>query len=206
MEIEKSILFALRQTDFPEYDSLLNPNGVIAVIANQDQPEPRAPYLLINLINTRKIGMPYKSVINDGINIKERIYQVKDFYVSLTLHAKTKDPSQEWFKHLENGIHSDMVSWAFSQQGLGLVESDDIIYQSQPISGVAYKRAMMNITVRAEISDSYKVNFIDRVEIDGYLSGKHYTFFANTYPVSFLPTAGGLLETLVNNYLPETPQ
>ena len=129
MEIEKAVLYALRHTDFPEYDATLNPNGVIPVIANLDQPEPRAPYLLIDTINTTKIGLPYKSVINDGVDIKEHMFQVKDFYVSLTLHATTKDTSQEWFKHFENGVHSDMVDWAFSQEGLALVESESILYQ-----------------------------------------------------------------------------
>lgn len=179
MEIEKAVLFALRDTDFPEYDKLTNPNGVIPVIANLDQPEPRAPYLLIDIINTTKIGLPYKSVINDGIDIKEHIFQVKDFYISLTLHATTKDISQAWFKHFENGVHSDMVDWAFAKEGLSLVESEDIMYLSQPVSGVAYKRAIMNITLRAEIQEAYKVNFIQSVSVSGSLSGKQFTFFDN---------------------------
>lgn len=170
MEIEKAVLYALRHTDFPEYDKLLNPNGVIPLIANLDQPEPRAPYLLINVINTTKIGLPYKSVNNDGVDIKEHIFQVKDFYVGLTLHATTKDISQEWFRHFENGVHSDMVDWAFSQEGLALVESDNIMYQSLPISGTAYKRAIMNVTLRAEIQEGYKVNFLQGVEVEGNLT------------------------------------
>ena len=170
MEIEKAVLFALRDTDFPEYHKITNPNGVIPVIANLDQPEPRAPYLLIDIINTTKIGLPYKSVINDGIDIKEHIFQVKDFYVSLALHATTKDVSQAWFKHFENGVHSDMVDWAFSQEGLALVESESILYQSLPISGTAYKRAIMNITLRAEVQESYMVKDIRQVEITGNLT------------------------------------
>lgn len=169
MEIEKAVLFALRETDFPEYHTLDNPYGVIPVIANLDQPEPRAPYLLIDIINTTKIGLPYKSVINDGIDIKEHIFQVKDFYVSLALHATTKDVSQDWFKHFENGVHSDMVDWAFAKGGLSLVESEDIMYLSQPVSGIAYKRAVMNITLRAEIQEAYKVSNINSVKVDGTL-------------------------------------
>lgn len=170
MEIEKAVLYALRHTDFPEYDAALNPNGVIPIIANLDQPEPRAPYLLIDTINTTKIGLPYKSVMNDGVDIKEHMFQVKDFYVSLTLHATTKDVSQEWFRHFENGVHSDMVDWAFSQEGLALVESESILYQSLPISGTAYKRAIMNVTLRAEVQESYKVNFLQGVEMQGNLT------------------------------------
>lgn len=169
MEIEKAVLFALRETDFPEYHKITNPDDVIPVIANLDQPEPRAPYLLIDIINTTKIGLPYKSVINDGIDIKEHIFQVKDFYISLTLHATTKDISQEWFRHFENGVHSDMVDWAFAKEGLSLVESEDIMYLSQPVSGVAYKRAIMNITLRAEIQEAYKVFNINSVKVDGTL-------------------------------------
>lgn len=170
MEIEKAIIYALKETDCPLYDSTIRPDGIIPVIANLDQPEPRAPYLLIGIINTTKIGLPYKSVINDGIDIKEHVFQVKDFYVGLTLHAATKDTSQEWFRHFENGVHSDMVDWAFSQEGLALVESEDIMYLPQPVSGTAYKRAVMNITLRAEIQDNYKVNFLNRVNIEGSLS------------------------------------
>lgn len=169
MEIEKAVLFALRETNFPEYHKITNPDDVIPVIANLDQPEPRAPYLLIDIINTTKIGLPYKSVINDGIDIKEHIFQVKDFYISLTLHATTKDISQEWFRHFENGVHSDMVDWAFAKEGLSLVDSEDIMYLSQPVSGVAYKRAIMNITLRAEIQEAYKVFNINSVKVDGTL-------------------------------------
>ena len=201
MEIEKAVLFALRDTDFPEYDKLTNPNGVIPVIANLDQPEPRAPYLLIDIINTTKIGLPYKSVINNGVDIKEHIFQVKDFYISLTLHATTKDVSQEWFRHFENGVHSDMVDWAFSQEGLALVESEDIMYLSQPISGVAYKRAIMNITLRAEIQEAYKVNFIQSVSVSGSLSGKQFTFFDNKQLIDSVYIIGNPLSYLVNKDL-----
>lgn len=178
MEIEKVIIYALKNTDCPLYDPIIRPDGIIPLIANLDQPEPRSPYLLINIINTTKIGLPYKSVNNDGVDIKEHIFQVKDFYVGLTLHATTKDVSQDWFRHFENGVHSDMVDWAFSQEGLALVESDNIVYQSLPISGTAYKRATMNVTLRAEIQEGYKVNFLQGVEIEGN-SGIYYVNVEN---------------------------
>lgn len=202
MEIEKAVLYALRETDFPEYHKVNNPLGVIPIIANLDQPEPRPPYLLIDTINTTKIGLPYKSVINDGIDIKEHIFQVKDFYLSLVLHATTKDISQEWFRHFENGVHSDMVDWAFAQQGLALVESESIIYQSQAISGTAYKRAIMNVTLRAEIQEAYKVNYIDKVLIEGSLSGRQFTFFQNEQSIPSLLLYADNLSTLVNEKLP----
>lgn len=202
MEIEKAVLYALRETDFPEYHKIDNPLGVIPIIANLDQPEPRPPYLLIDTINTTKIGLPYKSVINDGVDIKEHMFQVKDFYLSLVLHATTKDVSQEWFRHFENGVHSDMVDWAFAQQGLALVESESIIYQSQAISGTAYKRAIMNVTLRAEIQEAYKVNYIDKVLIEGSLSGRQFTFFQNEQSIPSLLLYADNLSTLVNEKLP----
>lgn len=170
MQIEKSIIYALKDTDCPLYDPITRPDGIIPIIANLDQPEPREPYLLINIINTTKIGLPYKSVVNNGIDIKEYIFQVKDFYVGLILHTTTKSEFQDWFNHFENGVHSDMVDWAFYQQGLALVESEAIMYQPLPISGTAYKRAIMNITLRAEVLEKYMVKDIKRVNIEGNLT------------------------------------
>lgn len=170
MQIEKSIIYALDKTDCPLYHPVSRPDGIIPIIANLDQPEPREPYLLINIINTTKIGLPYKSVVNNGVDIKEYIFQVKDFYVGLTLHTTTKSEFQDWFNHFENGVHSDMVDWAFYQQGLALVESESIMYQPLPLSGTAYKRAIMNITLRAEIQEAYMVKDIRQVEITGNLT------------------------------------
>lgn len=168
MEVEKLIIYALKDTDCPLKTSL-NPDGIIPIIAALDQPEPRSPYLLIDLINTRKIGMPYKSVTHEDGNTKEHVFQVKEFLIGLTLHAPTKDVSQEWIRHFENGIHSDMYSWAFTKQGLGLVSADDLLYRFESISGTAYKRAILNITLRAEVSDDFIVNNLNRVEVEGQL-------------------------------------
>lgn len=169
MEIEKLVINALKDTDCPLYDKVLNPDGIIPIIAALDQPEPRSPYLLIDLINTRKIGMPYKSVSHTETNTKEHVFQVKEFLVGLTLHAPTKDASQEWIRHFENGIYSDMYSWAFTKQGLSLVSGSDLLYRFESISGTAYKRAILNLTLRAEIADEYVVNNLNRVEVIGYI-------------------------------------
>ena len=188
MEIEKAVIRALEKTDCPLYDPITRPDGIIPVIANLDQPEPRAPYLLISLINTTNIGLPYKSVVHNSIDVKEHIYQVKDYYVGLTLHASIKDESQQWFKHFENGVHSDMVDWAFAQNGFALVDSDSILYQPLPISGTAYRRAIMNITLRAEVEDSFTVNSLNRVLIEGYIEDSLKGYAGDvvadvTYPV-----------------------
>lgn len=173
MDIEKLVIYALKDTDCPLYDKTLNPVGIIPIIAALNQPEPRAPYLLINVINTRKIGLPYKSTIHKSTDVREHIFQVKEYLISLTLHAKTGDVAQEWFRHFENGVHSDMVDWSFTNQGLSLSSATDIVYQQQPISGVPYKRAIIDLTLRAEVQEGYGVNHLNRVNIEGAIGDKH---------------------------------
>lgn len=170
MNIEKLVIYALKDTDCPLYDKTLNPAGIIPIIAALNQPEPRAPYLLINVINTRNVGLPYKSTNHKSIDVREHVFQVKEYLISLTLHAKTGDTAQEWFRHFENGIHSDMVDWAFTKQGLGLVNSGGIMYQPQPVDGKNYKRANIDITFRAEILDEFFVNDIKQVTVEGILN------------------------------------
>lgn len=167
MDIEKLVIRALECTDCPIYDKVLYPNGIRLVIASLKQTEPAAPYLLINVINTRKIGLPYKSTIHEVSNVREHLFQVKEYLVSLTLHAKNNDDAQGWFKYFENGIHSDMNDWAFTKQGLSLVSATDMMYQHTPVSGVPYKRAIIDLTLRAEVQESYKVFSVDRVNITG---------------------------------------
>ena len=169
MDIEKLVIYALKDTDCPLQDSK-NPNGIIPIIATLNQTEPRAPYLLINIINTRKIGLPYKSTIHKASNVREHLFQVKEYVVSLTLHAKNNDDAQDWFRHFENGIHSDMNDWAFTKQGLSLVSSTDIMYQHTPVSGVPYKRAIIDLTLRVEVQEDYKVFSVNRVNITGSTS------------------------------------
>ena len=170
MDIEKLVIYALKDTDCPLYDKVLNPTGIIPTIASLNNPEPRAPYLLINIINTRKIGFPYKSTNHKVSNVREHLFQVKEYLVSLTLHAKNNDDAQDWFRYFENGIHSDMNDWAFTNQGLSLVSSTDIMYQHTPVSGVPYKRAIIDLTLRVEVQEDYKVFSVNRVNITGSTS------------------------------------
>lgn len=167
MNIEKLVIYALQDTDCPFFDEITNPFGITPVIASLKQTEPPAPYLLINTINTRKIGLPYKSTIHEASNVREHLFQVKEYLVSLTLHAKSNDITQEWFRYFENGIHSDMNDWAFTKHGLSLVSATDIVYQHTPVSGVPYKRAIIDLTLRVEVQEDYKVFSVDRVNITG---------------------------------------
>lgn len=167
MDIEKLVIHALEDTDCPLYHKVSNPDGIIPIIATLKQTEPRAPYLLINIINTRKIGLPYKSTIHEASNVKEHVFQVKEYLIGFTLHAENKSVAQKWFRHFENGIHSDMYDWAFTKQGLSLVSATDIVYQHTPVSGVPYKRAIIDLTLRVEVQEDYKVFAVDRFNITG---------------------------------------
>lgn len=173
MDIEKLVIYALKDTDCPLYDKITNPVGIKPVIASLKQTEPAAPYLLFNTINTRKIGLPYKSTIHEVANVREHLFQVKEYLVSLTLHAKNDDVAQEWFRYFENGIHSDMYDWAFTNQGLSLVSATDIVYQHTPVSGVPYKRGVIDLTLRVEVQESYDVKPLNRVNIEGAIGDKH---------------------------------
>lgn len=162
MQIESSIIQALKNLEMPE--------SIIPVLADRSGVEPRAPYLLINIINSTNIGLPTKSLSHTNLSSTERLLQVRDYYVSFTFHADAKDPVQDWVQSFYTALQSDLVDYAFSQQGLGLVDAENIMYQPQPVDGVNYKRSIMNITLRTEIEDKFTVNRLKGVEYEGIIS------------------------------------
>lgn len=161
MYIETAIINALKAIDMP--------TDIIPVLSDRDGVEPRAPYLLINIISSVSVGLPRKSITSDKIKRTETVFQVKDILVSLTFHASTKGNTHDWVQRLDTGLQSDMFDWAFTQQGLGFVSSDGVMYQTQPVAGKNYKNAIMNLVFRTEVSDDFTVNQISRVKIDGNL-------------------------------------
>lgn len=196
MQIESSIIQALKNLEMPE--------SIIPVLADRSGVEPRAPYLLINIINSTNIAMPTKSVTHSLTSKTENILQVRDYYVSFTFHADAKDPVQDWVQSFYTALYSDIVDYAFSQQGLGLVDAENIMYQPQPVDGVNYKRAIMNLTFRAEVQDSFTVNALNGIEYEGfYLGGKSYVKVDVTFPESLYLSATPLAN-LVNYHLPQS--
>jgi len=161
MKFETAIINALKNINMPD--------NITPVLSDRDGVEPRAPYLLINVISTTNIGLPRKSVSHSLTDKVETIFQVKDVYISLTFHASAKDPTHDWVQHFDTGLQSDMYDWAFTQQGLGFVDSDGVMYQPQPIAGKNYKNAILNLTFRSEVVDDFFVNGISRVGIIGDL-------------------------------------
>lgn len=161
MQIESSVVQALKNVGMPE--------NITVVLADRDGVEPKAPYLIVQVIGTSTVGLPSKSVSHEEGNVTEKVYQVKDFDIALTFHAATRGDTHDWIQYFHSGIFSDMVDWTFTQQGLGIVECDDIMYQSQPVDGSNYKRAILNMTLRTEVLNEYKVNNINRIEVVGDL-------------------------------------
>lgn len=161
MQIEASIIQALKQVDIPLPDRKI-------ILADRDGVEPKAPYLIIQIINTTNTGLPRRSVTHEEGILTESIFQTKDFDIALTFHATPyNDETHDWVQYFHSGVFSDMVDWAFTQQGLGLVSCDDIMYQSQPVNGRNYKRAILNMTLRAEVLNEYRVNSVKGVEAVG---------------------------------------
>lgn len=198
MQIESAIVQALKNIGMPEA-----PNKITIVLSDRGGVEPQAPYLLLNIISTTNIGLPTKSIqILDEKRV-ERVFQVKDFYVSFTFHAEAKSSTHDWVQRFHTGLTSDSVDWAFSQQGLGLVDSGGIMYQSQPVDGMNYKRANIDITFRAEVLDEFNVNTLDNVVVNGTLNGVDYELADVGHPFTEVANLGDEFEKLVNYNLPD---
>ena len=160
MQLETSVVKALQQVGMPIPSTRV-------VFSDRGGVEPASPYLLINIINSTNIGLPYKSTVHKGGALQEDIFQIKDVLVSLIFQAEGKDIVHAWVQNFQAGVHSDLVDYAFTQQGLSLVSANNIMYQSNPVSGKAYKRATLDITVRTEVQNSFSVNNLNGVNILG---------------------------------------
>ena len=165
MQVEAAIVQAFKDIGMPS-----PPNKITIILSDRSGVEPAAPYLLINIISTTNIGLPTKSTQILNNSKVERVFQVKDFYVSFTFHAEAKSSTHDWVQRFHTSLMTDLVDRAFYQQGLGLVDSGDIMYQPQPVDGKNYKRANIDITFRAEILDEFYVDDIRQVTVEGILN------------------------------------
>lgn len=148
------------------------PPSITVVLSDRDGVEPKAPYLLLDVISTVNIGLATKSTSHKEGFQKEHLFQVKDFLFSLTFHSSATDIVQDWVQSFYTGLQSDYVDYAFSQQGLGVVNAQDIKYQPMTVDGKNYKRAILDITFRTEVSDSFNVGLLNKVPISGSVLGE----------------------------------
>lgn len=162
MQVEQSVIQALKNVGMPE--------EITPILSDRVGVEPNAPYLIVQIVSTHNVALPRVTTYHEDGNVTESIFQVKDFNFSLTFHADARSPVHDWVQYFQTGLtDSDLVSWAFSQQGLGIVRDDGIMYQSSPVDTVNYKRAIMNITFRAEVLQEYIVNNMSRIVFEGSL-------------------------------------
>lgn len=159
MEVEKAIIRALKNIGMP--------SDIIPILADRDGVEPRAPFLIIQTISTTKIGTPTRGVTHKEGNVVETLYQLKEFDYALTFHASTSGDTHDWVQYFSDGLSSDLLDWAFVQEGLGIVHAGEVMYQPSPVQGVNYKRAILNITFRSEVSNEYVVNNFSGIGVSG---------------------------------------
>lgn len=163
MLVETQIVNALKSIDTPQEITLVK--------SDRSGVEPKAPYILINHISDWKTSLARTTHSHSAVNSTEAIYQTEFHNYSLTFHDVANSELHDWFKRFHRGLSSDFYQYAFSQQGLGVKDYDEITYQSLPVDGINYKRAIMGITFCFEIVEEFIVNTVKRVHVNGNLVG-----------------------------------
>lgn len=162
MEVEKAIIRALKNIGMPD--------DIIPILADRDGVEPRAPFLIIQTISTTKIGTPTRSITHKEGNVVETLYQLKEFDYAFTFHASTSGSTHDWVQYFSDGLTSDLLDWAFVREGLGIVHAGEVMYQPSPVQGENYKRAIINMTFRSEVSNDYVVNKFSGIGVSGIIT------------------------------------
>lgn len=161
MKVEVAIINALKSVGMP--------SNITEVLADGDGVTPAAPYLILQVISTDTVSMPTKTTTHKVGQQYETVFITKDFNYSLIFHAKRSDPTFDWVERFYSGLETDMFDWAFVQQGLGIVRTGGITYQPQPVQGNNYRRAILDITFRAEEIQEYTVNVMTGIDVEGDL-------------------------------------
>lgn len=165
MIFETALINAFKRIDFPKRCTI--------ILSDRNGVEPSAPYMMINIIDQANIARSRKTINNTKDNQTEGIFQVKELDVSLTLHALATDDMHDWFERFQVISESDFVQWAFTQEGLSLVDIKDIVYQNISVNNKTYKRAILDLTIRSERYEEVVVNTVKRLSIQGNLTNKY---------------------------------
>lgn len=161
MKYEDAIIKALKGCGLPK--------NVTLILSDRDGVEPKAPYVMVNIIDTWNIGTARKTYSNKGGKLVETLFQTKDINASLTFHMSAIDPLQDWLEVFQMGLSADVYEWWFVQSGLGVVDHREVVYQSLPIDGKNYKRGILDITFRTERVQDFFVNVVDKIDVQGSL-------------------------------------
>lgn len=167
MRVETDIVEALKMCNLPKELTLVK--------SDRDGATPKTPYLLIDILDSRGIGMSSKTYTE----VSEVIRQVKEYDVSLVFQLQATSDIQDWLHWFYNGIESDFINYAFEQQGYGVCYYEDIKYQPNPVNGLNFKRAILDITLRTEETTEYQVNQITDVDYLGILENERVELSLN---------------------------
>ena len=171
MLYESKIISALKQ--------LQQQSNLINILADRDGVEPPAPYCLVSIIDVNNVGQPYRTSSNKNNQLVETLYQLKEIQCSLTFHMKSTDTLQDYVEKFHMGLGSTFFTSAFANNGLGVWDYTDIVYQSFPIDGMNYKRAIIDIRFRFERKEDFYSDKITRVETKGHLGDSYDDFVAD---------------------------
>lgn len=149
------------------------------VLADRDGTEPAAPYVLVTLFPSRKLGKA--NTLNISLDGREIVQQDLQVIFRLTLHAKATDPTQDQFEDVNHCLASTESLYAFYQQGINISNVSDLIYTSAPVNAEMYKRASFDITCLTNRISVVGVPDIRYVSVDG----KILDLEGNEVPVQF---------------------
>jgi hypothetical protein len=137
------------------------------VLSDRNGVENEAPYVLVSILNTQKIGRETKSTTS--LNNKQVVQQDVRVIYRITLHALATDVAQDTFETMWHGLSSDAFVYEFYQQGLGILYVSDITYTSAPVDTINYKRASIDITCLTNRINEYTTPEINTVKTHGDL-------------------------------------
>lgn len=161
MIVEKALMKALGNLGIPTRCTVL--------LSDRNGVEPVAPYILSNIIDQWNIGASRKTSNALNGKLTESVTQTKEFNISLTLHALATDDIHDWFEWFHVVRESDLVQWTFYQEGLGLVNAQEMIYQSLTVDNKNYKRAIMDLVIRSDRHEEVSVNIVKNINTTGNL-------------------------------------
>lgn len=161
-------------------------NTFTYILADRNGVEPPAPYVLVSIINTEKIGMSERSFVSS--TDVETLKQTIQITYRLTLHALATDVKQDDFETLYIGFESSNQIFKLFDQGLSLINVGGLMYTSAPVDTVMYKRAIFDIVCLSERSDDFFANRVSSVSTVGNLTdseGNSATLdVTSSYPVT----------------------
>lgn len=145
----------------------------VYVLADQNGVELAAPYVLVSILTSSKVGGANNNNVAD--NGQEIVQQDMRVVYRLTLHAFANDPAQDVFETMWCGLEGNAYMYELGQQGLSLVSVGDLVYTSAPVDSLTYKRANMDLTVYTNRINKFNVPELVQAEAHGKVVDEYDT-------------------------------